>query len=214
MKKSLTFAGLLFLVGTLCFAELAANRFEIARSEEEFDLAYFVPDEMSVLKKTDSEDVFVNQAFKFKRGKIKGELRYSLFKDLGGDPATLNYFYSLCVYMYLRNATGYDISLSNCQSYPDDSVKEEFNADFGSTIMISNPKSNFAKGYSMVAFDFFYKEGQGIVIRSFLFNDLKFLGYNESDGSMTQDCMYHDYFHSFRFMDKDENGNYIEPQFQ
>lgn len=215
MKKNLLVVGLLCLAGLVCsscYAEIAKNRFEIATSEEEFDLAYFVAEEFKILKKKNFGDVYVNQAFKFQRDKIKGELRYSLFKDSGGDEGTLDFYYRLCAYTYLYNIAGYDVALSDAQAYPDDSVKEEFNADFGKTIFISKPTSKFAKGYSFMNVDFFYKEGQGLVFRTFLFNDPEFVGVDITTKTVSMNSMYHDYFHSFLFMDKDENGDYIPLQ--
>ena len=56
--------------------------------------------------------------------------------------------------------------------------------------------------------EFFCKENQGVVMRVFLFNDLEFIGINEN-GQISPDSLWLANYHTFEFMEKDENGNFF-----
>ena len=56
--------------------------------------------------------------------------------------------------------------------------------------------------------EFFYKEKQGLVMRTFLFNDIDFIGIN-ANGSISPDSVWFANYHTFKFMEKDKSGNYI-----
>lgn len=195
MKKFMTFA-MLLLSALACYGEILQSRFKITESEEEFDVIYYVTEDMKVIPNTDNEDVAVTQSFQLGNG----EMRYSLFTDMGGADDTLQVDYAMWVFMCLSNIAGREVSGNEISGFKDSDVKAEFNGDFGCTTFIMNPASDYSKGYSYMMVEFFYKQKQGLVMRSFLFNDLNFVGIT-SDGKMNPDNIINRNYHTFKFMD-------------
>ncbi|MBP5359623.1 MAG: hypothetical protein J6Y69_10655 [Treponema sp.] len=209
-KKSVVITILaLFVLTSNCFAKIGASRFKITESEKEFDVIYYVSKDMKSVKNKKNPDVDVTQTFQVKKNKLKGELRYSLFTDCGGDDCDLEIQYAMWVYMCLNNVAGYEVPGDAISSFNDEDVKYEFNGDFGCTAFIQDPKSEYAKGYKYMMVEFFYKKDQGLVMRTFLFNDVAFVGIDEQ-GMISEDSPLFSNYHSFKFMEKDESGNFIE----
>lgn len=200
-KRILILSTLIFTAVSLCFANIAAPRFKIAESEEEFDVNYYVTENMKILEPVQNEDLDVTQAFMISKNGISAELRYSLFTDTGGSEESFNQQYVALVFTTLSNIYGKPFPLGNIKNFNPEDVKKEFNGDFGCTVTFSDFDSDYGKGYKYMNVCFFYKKNQGLVMRAFLTNDLAFFGINE-DGTYFSDNLMAIYFHSFKFMEK------------
>ena len=195
MKKVFVFT-LIILNAVVCYGEIAKSRFKITESEEEFDVTYYLTEDMQIIPNLSNNDVTVTQSFKLG----DGELRYSLFTDLGGSEDTLQIDYAMWVFMCLSNISGREITGNQISVFNDSDVQAEFNGDFGCTAFIVSPSSEYSKGYSFMMVEFFYKKNQGLVMRTFLFNDISFAGISP-DGQMNPDNILNRNYHTFRFMD-------------
>mgnify|MGYP006916045053 CR=1 FL=1 len=193
---------------TMVFANIKGSRFKITESDKEFDIIYLVTSDMEVLENKDTDDVYTSKTFKLTKNDLEGELRYSLFTDTGGSQTDLKLQFSMWVFMCLNNIAGYEVPSSAISTFNDDDVKDEFNGDFGCMAFLQNPTSQYADGYKYLMAEFFCKENQGIVMRTYLFRDFDFVGVNQ-DGSISPSSGVFTNYHTFRFMDKDENGEYI-----
>ena len=208
IKNKLLVASLLILLVTAqCFAKIVGSRFKIAESEKEFDVMYYLTEDMTIAENKVNDDVSVTQTFTIDKNGQKAEVRYSLFTDCGEDDSDLQIQYAMWVFMCISNATGFEVPNSAISKFNDDDVKKEFNGDFGCTAFIQDPKSDYASGYKYMMVEFFYKHNQGLVMRSFLFNDMDFIGMTP-DG-LSADSIWYANYHTFEFMEKDEAGNYI-----
>ena len=155
---------------------------------------------MTVINNKENNDVSITQSFMIKKNGISGELRYSLFTDVLKDNKDLQIQYAMWVYMCLNNIAGYEIPDNAISVFGENDVKEEFNGNFGCTTFIQNPKSEYGEGYSFMMVEFFYKEKQGLVMRTFLFDDVAFLGMT-ADGQISSSSPLFTNYHTFRFMD-------------
>lgn len=130
------------------------------------------------------------------------------FADCGKDDSDLQIQYIMWIFMCINNIAGFEVPGENITSFNNEDVKNEFNGNFGCTSFIQNPISEYSKGYKYMMVEFFYKEKQGLVMRAFLFNNLDFIGMTE-DGLILSDSALFTNYNTFRFMEKDESGNYI-----
>ena len=202
MKKLTAFFVLSMLVIGSLSAKILAPHFKITESEEEFDVIYYVYDDVMEIVEDKNEDVAVTQAFKVRVDDVEGEIKYSLFTDTGTTEATRKQEMMMWAMMCLLNASGFsDVSaLPNGSNFKDADVAKEFNGDFGFTCFIMNPTSGYAGDNTYMNVEFFYKAGQGIVMRSFLSKDVRFFGVN-ADGSVDFDAPFYKYYHTFKFKD-------------
>lgn len=207
-KKKIVVISLLLICAINCFATIIAPRFQITESEEEFDVIYYLTNDMTVLENKENDDVSVTQTFLINRNEIQAEVRYSLFTDTGNNENDLQLQFAMWVFMCINNAAGYEVPANEITSFKDSDVKKEFNGDFGCTAFLQDPKSNYAEGYKYMMVEFFCKKNQGIVMRTFLFNDVAFVGINEK-GQLSPDSIWLANYHTFAFMEKDENGKFI-----
>ena len=208
MKKILLVVGLLCLAGTLCFAAISKSRFRATKSEKEFDVMYYESDTMTEIKAVKNKDVHVNQAYRLQKDGIKGEVRYSLFTDIGDkdeDPYGAAYVW---FYMKILDVSGTMVARDKIGAYPASDAKQKFNADGGFCATVTYPESSFAKGYDALYIDCLYKQGQGLVLRTFLFNDLEFMGLGDNFDE-SQESLFSQNYDSFKFMERDESGKYI-----
>jgi len=202
MKKFFVFLSLIFVLGTSCFAINAGSRFKFAESEEEFDVYYYVTPDMELVDNPVNEDLSITQTFTINKNGQSGQVRYSLFKDCGEDDSDLQVQYAMWVYMCISNIAGYEVPLNYVSSFRNEDVKNEFNGDFGCTIFLQNPQSDYGKGFNYMNVEFFYKEKQGLVMRAYLFNDIAFTGIN-ADGTISEDSPWLSNYHIFRFKDNE-----------
>lgn len=209
MKKIVFVLISLFLMYGYLNAEIAVSRYKITESEKEFDVMYFLTPDMKVIESKENDDVNITQSFEITKNNLRGELRYSLFTDLGGDSVSLEIQYAMWVFMCINNIAGYEVPSSSFSNFNDSDVKNEFNGDFGCTIFIQNPKSQYGNGYNFMMVEFFARKNQGLVMRAFIFNETGFMGINE-DGSISESSPLFSNYHTFRFMEKDSAGNFIQ----
>ena len=207
-KKVILMFLICFIALGNCFAKIKGNRFKITESEKEFDVIYYLTEDIKVIDNNQNEDVNVTQTFSITRNKINAEVRYSLFTDKGEDDSDLQMQFAMLVFMCINNIAGFEVPGNSISSFNNDDVKKEFNGDFGCTAFLQDPKSDYAKGYKYMMVEFFCKEKQGVVMRTFLFNDLGFIGINEK-GQISPDSIWFANYHTFAFMEKDKNGNFI-----
>lgn len=191
-----------------CFAIIQGSRFKITESEKEFDVLYFLTEDMKVIDNKQNEDINVTQTFSINKNKINAEVRYSLFTDIGEDDSDLQMQFSMLVFMCINNIAGFEVPGNAISSFKNEDVKKEFNGDFGCTAFLQDPKSDYAKDYKYMMVEFFCKEKQGVVMRVFLFNDLAFIGINEN-GHLSPDSIWFANYHTFEFMEKDAKGNFV-----
>ena len=114
----------------------------------------------------------------------------------------------MLVFICINNIAGYEVPEKWIKYYKDRDVKKEFNGDFGCTAFIKYPQSDYGNDYKYMIVEFFYKENQGVVMRTFLFNDLELMGVNKK-GKFLPDSILLEHYHTFKFMEKDKDGNYI-----
>lgn len=189
-----------------CFSEIGGVHFKPTESEKEFDVLYnYNQKYMDIIEVKNQNDVSVTQAFRFRDmpdAKYKAEVRYSLFTDTGANPASEQQEFIMYSMTCLMNATGVDIDKIPATFYDNkDELKKIFNCDYGfTTSILPGLKTDFCKNFKYVKFDFFYKPGQGIVMRAFLADDLDFWGVNET-GKYRNNSPYDYFFDYFRFMD-------------
>lgn len=79
MKKFFLLFTIILVLSSNCFAEIAKSRFKITESENEFDLMYYVTEDMKIIDNLDNNDISITQSFAINKNGKKGELRYSLF---------------------------------------------------------------------------------------------------------------------------------------
>ena len=199
-KKFLSIALLLLLVNAASSAEIAKSRFKITENPAEFTVDYIVTPDMTLVESKENPDVAVARTYSVKKGNEEGEIRYSLFTDIGeadGKEKMQAYIWSL---MCTMNMAGYEFPQEKLTPYGDNDVKGEFNGDYGFNAFIKQPKSEYADGFNYIYADFFYKKGQGLVIRAFLFKDISFVGINP-DGTVKADSALFTNYDSFKFFE-------------
>jgi hypothetical protein len=89
----------------------------------------------------------------------------------------------------MLNVSGQEMANGKVTRFNDADVNKEFNGDFGTTVFIERPRSEFGRGYRYIMMSFYCKRNHGIVVQSILFNNKNFV----------QDGIYEDIFHSFKF---------------
>jgi hypothetical protein len=152
---------------------------------EEFDVDIFQFPYMILIDNPKSEQL--DTYYTFTNREKSFQIRYSFFKQTTKDDPNIRLSYSFMIMPIIWNVAGYEeVRISN---FNDIDVKDEFNGDFGSTVFIQNPKSDFGTGYNFILLNFYFKHNQGIVVQSILFNDIE----------LTQDEIFLEIFHSFRF---------------
>lgn len=208
MKKCFFLFTLILVLSSNCFAKISGSRFKITESEKEFDLIYYLTEDMKVAENLDNNDVAITQSFSINKNGKSGEVRYSLFTDCGEDDSDLQIQYAMWVFMCINNIAGFEVPGNAISSFNNEDVKKEFNGDFGCTAFLQDPKSEYSNGFKYMMVEFFYKEKQGLVMRTFLFNDIDFIGIN-ANGSISPDSVWFTNYHTFKFMEKDKSRNYI-----
>ena len=182
MKKIVISLFVLFIViGISANADILQSPF----IPEEFDVDIFQFPHMKLIENPDSEQVDTHYTFTDEKSSY--QLRYTFFKQTVKDYKNIKQAYIPCIFMVIWNAAGYEAD--DITHFKDSDVKSEFNGDFGTTVFIMNPKSDFGEGFDYIMMNFFYKNNQGIVVQSILFNEPEFL--------MNKNFL--EIFHSFKF---------------
>jgi len=180
--KRLVFILLMVLIPVIAMTEIIGVPF----TAEEFDVDIIQYPHMLLIDNPSS--VQLNTDYTFTNTRKNYQIRYSFFKQTEMNYQNIRIAYSAFILPIIFNVAGYEeVGMPN--NFNDSDVKKEFNGDFGSTIVIKNPKSDYGKGYRYIMLSFYYKTNQGIVVQSILFNDLNFL--------QNKDLL--EIFHSFKF---------------
>jgi len=180
--KRLGFIFLMVLIPVIAMAEILRIPFKA----EEFDVDILKYTHMLLIDNPSSKQLDTYYTFTNKRKNY--QIRYTFFKQTEMNYQNIRMAYSFFILPIIINIAGYEeVGIPN--NFNDDNVKNEFNGDFGNTITIKNPKSDFGKGYKYIMLNFYYKINQGIVVQSILFNDLSFL--------KSKDLL--EIYHSFKF---------------
>lgn len=214
MMRSIKFLLLPFIL--LCSLMPAfAQHYAVTQSEEEFDVAYIQYDEMTPITVSPELQriVPITQAFTVDANGLKGQILYSLFTDTGTLDETRSDEAALWMCMCLLNATGYTLGEIQIEEFDPADAKNEFNADFGINVFCVAPPSIWAQGYLYMNIDFFGKAGQGLVMRTMLSNDARFFGATEQEDSFDWNAPFFALYNSFLFLEKDDAGNYILPDY-
>lgn len=208
-----------FIITTIIFvllcnslsAIILPSRFKVTESETEFDIIYYVTEDMKEVPPLKNNDVNITQSFAIEKNGVTGEVRYSLFTDCGGDEKSLKVQYAMWVFMCVNNAAGYEVPPDAISNFNDADVKNEFNGDFGCTVFLQDAVTEFGDGYKYMVIEFFYKKDQGLVMRTFMFNEVEFTGMNQ-DGSIAADSPLFTNYHTFKFMEKNEAGEFVSEE--
>jgi hypothetical protein len=180
MKRSVFFVLLVFLP-FIARTEIA----EFSFVPEEFDVDILQYPHMLLIDNPLSEQL--DSYYTFTDEDAAYQIRYSFFKQTNRDDPNIRTSYSIMILPIIWNVAGYEeLRISN---FNDSDVQKEFNGDFGSTVFIQNPKSDFGIDYKYIMLNFYYKRNQGIVVQSILVNDLNFM----------QNPTFLEIFHSFKF---------------
>jgi hypothetical protein len=180
VKKPIFFI-LLVLIPFVAMAEIA----DIPFVPEEFDVDILQYPHMILIDNPKSEQL--DSYYTFTNTESSYQIRYSFFKQTNKDDPNIKMSYAFMLMPVIFNVAGYEET--GASNFNDNDVKNEFNGDFGATVFIQNPESDFGEGYKYIMLNFYYKNNQGIVVQSILFNDLNFI----------QNEYFLEIFHSFRF---------------
>jgi hypothetical protein len=179
--KKMIFVFLMVLMPILARSEIASIPF----TPEEFDVDIFQFPHMLLIDNPSSEQL--DTYYTFTDDKSTYQIRYGFFKQTEMNYANIRVAFSFIVLPVIWNVAGYEEG--GISNFNDNDVKAEFNGDFGCTVFIQNPQSDFGDGYKYIMLNFYYKLNQGIVVQSILFNDLNFI----------QNEYFMEIFHSFKF---------------
>lgn len=120
----------------------------------------------------------VNYYYAIKHKSKKLEVRYSAFpfikavKEPNHVELGSNSTYKMFTLTVLLNMAGDEKNLLGSAEFDTEAVKDEFNADWGSSYLVK-PESNFGKGYKLAMIIALYKSGSGYGYSTFLFDDYK-----------------------------------------
>ncbi len=115
----------------------------------------------------------VHRAYVAEKGKY--EVWYTLFAEIGTGKKNTTGEYMLYMLNCASLVAGRNITMAEITALNAADVKKNFGADLGYSCFLQLPKSAYAKGFAYVQLHFFYRQGQGFVMRAFLTNDLKTL---------------------------------------
>ena len=91
--------------------------------------------------------------YTFTNAKANYQIRYTFFKQTEMDYQNIRMAYAFLILPVIWNVAGYEEE--GISNFNDSDVKDEFNGDFGSTVFIQNPRSDFGKGYKYFMLNFY-----------------------------------------------------------
>lgn len=188
MKKIISVCAVFFLALAAVFAEFTPAN---------FSLNYKTDSTEKPLAVASSAGLSVSQAYSLSYGGVSGELRYALFADAGlkqGDAQKAVQDFAKKLIPGIAGISPVEVKLGLSRA----NVPDIYKGDFGYSAYIDNVSSAFAGNWQSMIADFFYKHGQGLVVRIFLFNDKSFMGL-QPDNSFVNDNAFAHYFSSFEF---------------
>ncbi|MDR2073200.1 MAG: hypothetical protein LBP60_07190 [Spirochaetaceae bacterium] len=184
MKK--VFVGILALFVTVSATAIIAGSLF---SPQPFDIDLIQHPHMLSISTQQFPEIKVD--YTFSDTKNNYQLRYSLFKQNEGGGEDIRMPFSMYTLPIILNISGEEMNNGNVNRLNDNDVKNEVNGDFGTTVYIERPKSEFGKGYRYIMINFYCKKNHGIVVQSILFNNANFV---KSEN-------FNDILHSFKFKD-------------
>lgn len=200
-KRILILSALIFSVASLCFGinpSEIAKKFEFVESPEEFGIDFLPIKYMKEKENKEFETIKTSKTYKISKSGASGEVRYSLFKDLGSDQKNDPFIFAqIC----LRQISGKEkIVREDIKGVKKEDVKNNYGADFGFVSFFKGAKNDYTKGYEFGSAEFYYKNGIGLVMRCYLSNDPDFFGITE-DGGFYKNCAVMACNKSFKFKD-------------
>lgn len=199
-KRVLILSALIFTAASFCFGANSSEiikKFKFVESPEELGIDLLPTKYMKDKENNESQIIKTSKTYKISKSGTSGELRYSFFKDLGSDQKNDPFvFAQIC----LRQISGKEkITLEDIKGIKKDDVVSKFNANFAFLTVFDGGKTDYTKGYDYVIAEFYYKNGAGLVMRTFLSNDPEFFG--ASENGVNQKCGYKVCQKSFKFKD-------------
>jgi hypothetical protein len=190
MKKLILFAVCLHLVA---FASAEMTEMLFAPSET-FEARLIPAKQMIQIDPPESEQLHTQVAYTDAE-KIY-QMRYTFFKQTATteDMDALKRSYITYAFAIMMNVSAGRLDTKYITDFKDADVKKEFNGDFGTTVFIQEPDSEYSKGFKYLMLDFFVKKNHGLVVRALLFTDPKFI-------STLGSASFAPVYHSFRFKD-------------
>lgn len=157
---------------------------------DDFSINYLPCREMAqVFPARKGAELPVHRAYIAEKGKY--EVWYTLFADTGNSGKNSAAEYAFYMLNCASLVAGRNITMAEMTAFNAADLKKIFGADAGHSCFLQMPHSAYAKGFAYVQLQFFYKQGEGIVMRAFLTNDLKTL--------TTPAKSYKSAFNSFKF---------------
>ena len=183
MKKNII-ALLIFIVCGSLIAEIINYG---GFSSEPFDIEIIQHQHMLPIQNKQFSVMKVD--YTFTDAKKTYQLRYSLFKQTAPIGSDIKMPYTMFLLPMMLNISGSEDNVISLQEFNDNDVKNDFNGDFGTTVYIERPRSDFGKGYRYLMLNFYCKKNHGIVVQSFLFNNKNIL----------TNAIFMEAFNSFKF---------------
>ena len=169
MKKLMIVFFILLTGGSVIAAILGGFLF----SPEPFDIEIIQHQHMLSIPNKEFSEIDVD--YTFTDSKKTYQLRYSLFKQIENTDEDIMMPYSMFILPLMLNISGNESSIRSTQRFNDADVKNDFNGDFGTTVYIERPRSEFGGGYRYLILNFYCKKNQGIVVQSILFNNMNIM---------------------------------------
>ena len=183
MKKKIIVLLLFIASGSLIAEIISYGGF----SSEPFDIDIIQHKHMLSVQNKQFDEMKVD--YTFTDAKKTYQLRYSLFKQTAAADSDIMMPYTMFILPMMLNISGGENNVRSTKRFNDNDVKNDFNGDFGTTVFIENPRSDFGKGCQYLMLNFYCKKNHGIVVQSVLFNNT----------SILTDAAFMEAFNSFRF---------------
>ncbi len=156
-----------FFIASL-FAKGDSSLVEFNKQLDATGLLFIMPTDFKPCKIVENDDVLYNYAIKHKNKKI--EIRYSIFsaKDYNQRSDVDHAVFTLAV---IENIAGDTKNILRSTQFDKNAVKSEFNADFGSSVLV-NPESSYGKGYKQALIVTLFKNNVGSVYVVYLCDNI------------------------------------------
>jgi|GEM_PF-5282007 len=184
MKKVIVFLVLLYN-SVMLIAQIGSIPFALG----EFPIDLYQYPHMILID--NPESVHLDTVYSFTNTERNYQIRYTFFRQTNRDDPNIRTPFAVMMVPIIWNIAGREVT--NVNNFNDMEVGLAFNGDFGATIFIENPRSDFTEGFDYILLNFFYKNNQGFIVQSIFSNDPHFFTF--------ENIVFSDIFHSFRFRD-------------
>jgi hypothetical protein len=156
----------------------------------DMNVALNLPQNIEMIPIVDQDDLEYQLAFRITGGKY--EVRISFFPmsslvRMSGN-GDIDRYVPLLSMGLLAAVSKESLYFCKTAELPGPTVRKEFGADSGMTALVNGNKSDFGKGYRLVAVAFLYKSGKGVVVVSFLYNEPRELNMESLEFSQAYYC--------------------------